>query len=115
MHHDFDRALVANLFNAHRWIQFANTKALGDEAKEYLFKAYFAAGKDMCDTQALLQLPKNIGLNETEVCAVMHSDAYADEIQNDTHTAPHNGVTGVLFFVFNREYAVSWAQPSLSF
>jgi len=115
LNYDFDKAVVANYFDAHRLIQFAKTKGLGDEAEEQLFKAYFTEGKDMCDTQVLLHLAKDIGLNESEASAVIHGDAFTDEVKNDIYTASQIGVTGVPFFVFNRKYAVSGAQPSSFF
>ena len=37
----FNKAVVANSFNAHRLIQLAKTKGLGSEAEEALFKAHF--------------------------------------------------------------------------
>jgi predicted DsbA family dithiol-disulfide isomerase len=43
---DFDRAVVANSFDAHRFIQLAKTQDLGDAAKEELFRAYFSEGKN---------------------------------------------------------------------
>lgn len=113
--YDFDKTVVANSFDAHRLIQFAKTKDLGDEAEERLFKAYFTEGKDMCDTSTLLELAKDIGLNETETKEVLNTNAYSAEVKKDIEEASQIGVTGVPFFVFNRKYAVSGAQPSTSF
>ena len=45
LHYDFDKAVVANSFDAHRFIQYAKTKGKGDAAEEALFKAYFTEGK----------------------------------------------------------------------
>jgi protein disulfide-isomerase len=115
LNYDFDKTVVANSFDAHRLIQFAKTRGLGDEAEERLFKAYFTEGKDMCDTSTLLQLAKDIGLNETETKEVLNSNAYATEVKKDIEEASRIGVTGVPFFVFDRKYAVSGAQPSAAF
>lgn len=111
----FEKAVVANSFDAHRLIQFAKTKGLGDEAEERLFKAYFIEGKNMCDPDVLLILAKEIGLNEAEAKEVINSTAYTAEVNKDIETAQQIGVTGVPFFVFNRKYAVSGAQPSATF
>ena len=46
LHYDFDKAIVANSFDAHRLIQLAKTHNKGDEAEERLFKAYFSEGKN---------------------------------------------------------------------
>ncbi len=111
----FETAVVANSFDAHRLIQFAKTKGLGDEVEERLFKAYFMEGKNMCDPSTLLELAKEIGLNESEAKEVINSNAFSAEVKNDITTASQIGVSGVPFFVFNRKYAVSGAQPSATF
>jgi predicted DsbA family dithiol-disulfide isomerase len=43
--YNLDNAVVANSFDAHRLIQLAKQKGLGDAAEERLFKAYFTEGK----------------------------------------------------------------------
>jgi predicted DsbA family dithiol-disulfide isomerase len=113
--YDFDKAVVANSFDAHRLIQFAKTKKLGDEIEERLFKAYFTEGKNMCDTTTLLELAKDVGLSETETKEVLNTNAYSEEVEKDIEEATQIGVRGVPFFVFNRKYAVSGAQPSEAF
>lgn len=115
LHYDFDKAVVANSFDAHRLIQFAKTKGLGDAAEERLFKAYFTEGKNMCDTPTLLQLAKEIGLNEAETKEVLDSTVYSAEVEKDIKEASQIGVRGVPFFVFDRKYAVSGAQPTEAF
>jgi len=110
LHYDFNKAVVANSFDAHRLIQFAKSKNKGDAAEERLFKAYFTEGKNTADHTVLLQLGKEIGLEETELKQVLDSDAFAKEVKNDIQEAEKIGVSGVPFFVFNRKYAVSGAQ-----
>lgn len=43
--YNFDIAKVANSFKAHRVLQLAKRKNLGDELKEALLEAYFIKGK----------------------------------------------------------------------
>jgi predicted DsbA family dithiol-disulfide isomerase len=108
---NFDKAVVANSFNAHRLIQFAKTKGLGNEAEEQLFKAYFTEGKNIDDISTLIETGTTIGLNKKELKEVLASDAFAEEVHQDELTALKVGVRGVPFFVFNDKYAVSGAQP----
>ncbi len=108
--YNFDIAVVANSFDAHRLIQLAKTLGLGDQAEERLFKAYFSEGKDMCDVDILIDLGKEIGIPEVDLNQLLISDRFANEIQLDIDEAQRIGVTGVPFFVFNRQYAVSGAQ-----
>lgn len=113
--YDFDKVIIANSFNVHRLIQFAKTKGLGDEAKERLFLAYFTQGKDLSNTSILMELGKEIGLTEGEVNEALTNDDYAYKVKQDIQEAESVGVRGVPFFVFNRRYAVSGAQPAEAF
>lgn len=113
--YNYDKAVVANSFDAHRLIQFAKKHNLGDAVEERFFKAYFMEGKDMSDPTTLIALGREIGLDENEVTDVVNSTKYTDEVNADIQEAQQIGVTGVPFFVFDRKYAVSGAQPSTSF
>ena len=106
-----DKAIVANSYDAHKMIQLAKTKGLGDAAEERLFLAYFTEGADMGDPEQLLKLAKEIGLPEADILGALESDGYAYLVKQDIQEAQSIGVTGVPFFVFNRKYAVSGAQP----
>lgn len=108
--YNFDKAVVANSFNAHRIIQMAKTKGLGDNAEERFFYGYFTEGKDIGDLATLLELGKEIGLSEDEVNSALTEDKYALTAKSDIKEAQEIGVNGVPFFVFNRKYAVSGAQ-----
>jgi len=107
----FDKAIVANSFDAHRMIQLAKTKGLGDAAEERLFRAYFTEGKDFGDHETLIALGKEIGLPEEEIRSALISDHYGEKVEQDIQQAAEIGVQGVPFFVINRKYAVSGAQP----
>jgi len=107
---NFDKAVIANSFNAHRIIQLAKTKGLGDAAEEQLFKAYFTEGKNIDDNGTLLQIGISIGLNEEEVKETLTTDAYAEAVQEDERKAQTINVRGVPFFVFNDKYVISGAQ-----
>ena len=54
--YNFDQSVVSNSFDAHKLIQLAKTKGLGDAAEEQLFKAYFTDGKDMSNHSTLTEL-----------------------------------------------------------
>jgi len=110
LHYDFDKAVVANSFDAHRLIQLAKTKGRGDAAEEALFKAYFTEGKNTADHETLTQLGVSIGLDSEEIKSVLAGNAFADAVQRDEYEARQIGVRGVPYFVFNDKYAVSGAQ-----
>jgi predicted DsbA family dithiol-disulfide isomerase len=108
--YNFDKAVVANSFNAHRLSHLAKQHGLGDAAEEALFVAYFTEGKNIDDTATLIELGKHIGLDTDEVKKVLEIDTYADEVKHDVAEAQYLGIRGVPFFVMNRKYGVSGAQ-----
>ncbi|MEC3881741.1 DsbA family oxidoreductase [Parapedobacter sp. 10938] len=109
---DFERAVVANSFDAHRLVHLAQTKGLASTVKENLFHAHFTEGKDVNSHEVLIAVGTAAGLTETEISAVLASDLYSDAVAADIREARDIGVRGVPFFVFNRKYAVSGAQPT---
>ncbi len=111
LNYNLDKAVVANSFDAHRLIQLAKRKNLGDQMEEALFKAYFIDGKNTADHETLIALAGEAGIDETEAKAILDSGIFADEVEADIELAGQIGVRGVPFFVFDRKYAVSGAQP----
>ena len=74
-------------------------------------KAYFTDGLNIADHQTLENLAKEVGLNELEAHDVLVSDQYKDQVVNEQQESRQIGVQGVPFFVLNRKYGVSGAQP----
>jgi len=108
--YNFDKAVVANSFNAHRYSHLAKKHGLGIEAEEQLFKAYFTDGKNIDDTETLIQLGTELGLDANEVKQTLESNAYTDEVKHDIAQAQYLGIQGVPFFVLNNKYGISGAQ-----
>lgn len=114
--YNFDKAVISNSLEAHRIIQFAKTKNLGDEIEEIFFKAYFTEGRDLNDGPTLIELAEKAGLNKEDVLKVLQSEnLFIKEVESDINEAQEIGVQGVPFFVFDRKYAVSGAQPVEAF
>ena len=108
--YDFDKAIVANSFNAHRLSHMAKKQGLGEAAEEALFKAYFTESKNIDDLDTLIELGIAIGLNADELKQTLNSDAFADDVRHDIAEARQLGIQGVPFFVFNNKYGISGAQ-----
>lgn len=108
--YNFDKAVVANSFNAHRFAHFAKQHNKQDEAEEVLFRSYFTDGKNIDDYETLIALGKQIDLDPEDLKAALENESYADNVRADIHEAGQTGVRGVPFFLFNRRYAVSGAQ-----
>ena len=113
--YNFDKAIVANSFSAHKMIQLAKTKGLGDAIEERLFLAYFTQGKDLGNIDILVELGEETGLKKDEIISAIQSDEFAYKVKTDIQEAQNIGVRGVPFFVFNRKYGISGAQPPKAF
>ena len=109
--YNFDIAKVANSFKAHRVLQLAKRKNLGDELKEALLEAYFIKGRNTSDYNTLVELATSVGITEAEVELALNEEQFANYVNQDIDEARQIRVQGVPFFVFDRKYAVSGAQP----
>jgi predicted DsbA family dithiol-disulfide isomerase len=107
-----DIAKRANTFNAHRLLQLAAREGRQGAAQERLMAAYFTEGRSISEVESLVGLAKDAGLDPQQARAVLESDEFSDEVRADEREAAELGITGVPFFVINRRYAVSGAQPS---
>jgi predicted DsbA family dithiol-disulfide isomerase len=106
----FEKAVMANSLNAHRLLHLAKKYNLANDLEELLFKAYLTDGKNINDLDTLRALGLEVGLYAESIDEVLHSNAYANEVQQDIIEAQSIGVQGVPFFVFDNKYAVSGAQ-----
>lgn len=111
----FDKAVVANSFDAHRLSHLAKKYGRQNELEEKLFKAYFTEGKNTADHSTLLQIGKELGMDEKEISEVLNNTTFSNEVEQDIIEAQQIGVRGVPFFVLDRKYAVSGAQESETF
>ena len=101
-----------NTFNAHRLIHLAQSKGLGNEAKEAFFFSYMTQGLPIGERETLEDVASRIGLNPVEVDDLLDSDEYADFVKYDEEVAREQlKVTGVPFFVFEQRIALAGAQP----
>ncbi len=112
LHYDFDRLVVANSFMAHRFLHVAKEAGVGDAAKERLLSGHFERGEDIGSIDALVAVGVELGLDATMVRDTLVSDRYASEVRDDIADGQALGVSGVPFFVFDRTYGVSGAQPT---
>jgi predicted DsbA family dithiol-disulfide isomerase len=107
-----DRARSGNTFDAHRLIHYAHSVGRQDALKERLMAAYFVEGAPIGEHETLTRVAVDLGLDETVVRDVLDGDAYGEEVRHDEAEARRLGITGVPFFVLDRAYGVSGAQPS---
>jgi predicted DsbA family dithiol-disulfide isomerase len=107
----FDTMIPTNSFDAHRLTHFAAEHGKMNDMAERLFHAYFTESKHIGDRETLSQLAADIGLSKEAAANMLASDAYAGSARMDEQEGQRLGIRGVPFFVINRKYAVSGAQP----
>lgn len=108
----FDRIRPSNTFNAHRLLAFAYEHERQTELKEALFHAYLNQGESVSDSDTLIRLATECGLDRDSTAEVLRSDHFAPEVREDEANARRLGISGVPCFVFgDANLAVSGAQP----
>ncbi|TZF86414.1 DsbA family oxidoreductase (plasmid) [Pedobacter sp. BS3] len=108
---DFAHNIPANSFNAHRIIHLAAKHSLQDKAEEAFFNAHFVQNLDVDKPDVLLQVATEIGLDKDETAALLSGDEFADAVRYDQYEAQNLGIRGVPYFVLDRKYGISGAQP----
>ncbi len=109
---DFDKVVPVNTFDAHRLLQYAKTQGKGDAVKLALLDAYFTQGADIAKAETLVEIGLKAGLPEKELQETISGDAFAKEVESDIAEARQFNISGVPFFVVDRKYGISGAQPA---
>jgi predicted DsbA family dithiol-disulfide isomerase len=111
-HHE---SLRVSTVDAHRVLHLAlgtGGPELQGRLKEALLSAYFIDTANVADHDTLVAIAGEAGLDEVRVKEVLSGDEYADAVEADIREAASLGATGVPFYVIDRKYGVSGAQPS---
>ena len=112
---DFEHSMPANSFDAHRFLHFAKSKGRQNEAEEALFYAHFMEGKDIANKEVLSAIGETIGLLKAEIDQTLSTGEFTEAVQYDGYEAQQMGIRGVPYFVFDKKYALSGAQPIETF
>lgn len=113
--YDFENMKPGNTFDAHRLVKLAETENLGGVVAESLLRANFIDAKEVGKIEVLLQIAVDAGISQERAKEMLESDEFAEDVKADITEARQVGVQGVPFFVINRKYAISGAQPAETF
>lgn len=113
--YQMDTLILTNTFDAHRLTMYAKQKGLMKEMTERILYAYFTESKHIGEHKTLTELAVEVGLNREDVEKMLASDDMSDVVRTDEQTAKQYGVTGVPFFLINKKYALTGAQPTETF
>jgi predicted DsbA family dithiol-disulfide isomerase len=100
-----------NTRDAHRLVQLAKAHDRQGELVERLHRAYFSEEQSVFDHASLTELAVDAGLDRDDVLKVLGSEEYGDAVDADEALARSFGANGVPFFVVDRRYGISGAQP----
>ncbi len=109
-----ETTLHCNTADAQRLLHLALDSGgpeLQKRLNQALMDAYFRDGADVGDHAVLRKVAVATGLDEVMVDEVLTSETYADAVEADVRQARAYGANGVPFFVIDRKYGVSGAQP----
>ena len=112
------QAQRANTVDAHRLLHLAleqGGSVLQGALKEALLAAYFTEARNVADHAELRAVAVGAGVDPARVDAVLASEEYREEVYADIEQAQAYGATGVPFFVVDKAYGVSGAQPADTF
>ncbi|GAB3456949.1 DsbA family oxidoreductase [Kineococcus endophyticus] len=110
-----DISVPANTVKAHQLLHLAAERGVQGAVKERLLRANFTEGEPVGDDETLVRLVAEAGLDADEARAVLAEDRYLDAVRADIAEARALGARGVPFFVVDRTYGISGAQPTEQF
>ncbi len=106
---------IPNTFQAHRVLWLAEKEGKAKLLHDAFFRAYFTEGKDLTQSEILVELAVSVGLDKIKVECFLNTNEGEKEVRESEEKAFDLGVSGVPFFVFNNKFAVSGAQPVSAF
>jgi predicted DsbA family dithiol-disulfide isomerase len=93
-------------------IAHASQQGRGDALVEALFTAYFEEGSDIGDTDVLLGVAEKAGLDAEQAREALNDEELRGAVVARERKAGELGISGVPFFIVDRTWAVSGAQPA---
>lgn len=102
---------IVNTFNAHVLLEYAKQFGKQTELKMRLTTAYFSEQKNVSDINTLKQALLDVGLNTDEALNELNNLEKRNHTKNTAIYWQKLGINSVPTIVFNRESAVTGAQP----
>ena len=110
-----EETVSGNTRDAHRVLLWAQEQGKASDLLESLYSGYFEQARPIFTVEELVPFIASAGLDVVAANEMLGSDAYVEQVRADQERAASLGATGVPFFVFNRQYGISGAQPLAAF
>lgn len=106
-----EETVSGNTMNAHRLLLWAQQQGRAQNLLESLYAGYFTHQQPIFTVGELMPFVVQAGLEAADAEAMLSTDAFADQVRQDQELAASLGAKGVPFFVIDRRYGISGAQP----
>ena len=107
--------ITPNTFNSHRLIRWSLPYNKQSELLDFLFIAYFEEGKNIGDTDILLQISEELNLNKDDIKESFLNDIDRKEVEAEEWSFRDLGIAGVPTYIINKEIIITGAQSSDNF
>ena len=110
---DFERAVRANTYDAHRllaWAEVAGGPGAQRDLAHELWRAHFTEGADIADPDTLAARAAACGLDADAADEWLATDSGGDEVRMQIETARSASISAVPTVVIEQRYAVRGAQ-----
>ena len=104
-----------NTVDSHRLIRWSHSQGVQNAVVEKLFERYFMEGSDIGDSEVLLEIADEVGLDYDLVADLLSSDKDIETVQDENRKFQEMGVTGVPCFIIDQKYVVMGAQETETF
>lgn len=104
---DIEQAQSGNTFNVHRLLKLAKQQGNESVVMEAFFKAYLCDALAIGTDEILMQVAQQVGMSESDVQLILHSDAFSDEVRADETQAQQLGINSVPHFIFGQQSVLS--------
>ncbi|WOI29252.1 DsbA family oxidoreductase [Sulfitobacter dubius] len=105
-----DETRMQNTFAAHQLLTWAQSKGLQHPLKMALFDAHFTQGRNVNDTDVLVDVAALVGLDRDEALEVLNSGSLGEQTREAQEFWTSRGISGVPSMVFEGKYLVTGAQ-----
>ena len=103
--------VVPNTMRALRVTELAREFGLQRDVHDRLMRAYWEEARNIGDSEELLALAVEAGLDHKEAAEVITGDIYQERVLASTAQAQSIGITGIPAFLLDGRFLVLGAQP----
>ncbi len=106
-----DRPRIWNTFNAHRLLHWAGLEGKQRELKHALLVAYHTQAQNPGDTEVLVRVASEVGLDPARARTIVESDEYAEQVREAERHWQDLGIHAVPSVVIDERHLIQGGQP----